>query len=76
MTIYKFMTGEVYSVEANDSVQAERIIKAFFDGEWDEVVVTSDDINGVQYEHAGTMLLGESNVTDAGKMYNYYIYEE
>jgi hypothetical protein len=73
MPVYKFMTGEVYSVDANDSVQAERIIKAFFDGEWDEVIVTSDDINGVQYEHAGTMLLGEA---EPGKMYNYYIYEE
>ena len=76
MAIYKFMTGEVYSVEANDAVQAQRIIDAFFDGEWDEVDVTSSDINGVQYEYSGTKLMGESNVTDAGKMYNYYIYEE
>lgn len=73
MPVYNFMTGEVYSVEAKNAVQAQRIIDAFFQGEWDEVDVTSDDINGVQYEYSGTKLMGES---EPGKMYNYYVYEE
>ncbi len=73
MGIYRFISGEIYSVEANDLVHAQRIIAAFFDGEWDEVTVTSDDINGVQYDDVDTRYLGES---EPGKMYNYYTYEE
>jgi hypothetical protein len=68
MTSYQFIDGEVFSVEANDPVQALRIINAFFDGEWDGDTVTDDDINAVRYVGTKTKLLGEA---EPGKMYNY-----
>ena len=59
MAIYKFISGEIYSVEANDIVHARRIMDAFFNGEWDEVDVTSDDINRVEYDDVDTRYLEE-----------------
>lgn len=73
MARWRFLTGEIYSVEANDIAQATEIIKAFFDGEWDEYSVTSDDINRVEYEGTDLRYIGE---VEAGKMPYYYTYED
>ena len=73
MAMWRFLAGEVYSVEANDIAKAREIMKAFFDGEWDEVAVTSDDINRVEYEGTDTRYIGEA---EPGKMPYYYTYED
>jgi hypothetical protein len=59
MPEYRFITGEVYSVMANDAEHALGIINAFFDGDWDGSYVTDDDINAVNYVEADTMLLDD-----------------
>ena len=58
MPEYTFITGEKYSVMANDEAHARRIINAFFDGEWqDDPEVEVEDIDAVNYIEADTILL-------------------
>jgi hypothetical protein len=59
MAIYRFISGEIYSVEANDVVHAKRIMDAFLNGDWDGETVTDDDINRVEYDDADTRYLEE-----------------
>ena len=58
MAEYVFLTGEKYSVMANDELHARKIISAFFDGEWeDDPEVEDEDIQAVNYIDADTILL-------------------
>lgn len=58
MPEYIFITGEKYSVMANDELHARRIISAFFDGEWeDDPEVEDEDIQEVNYIDSDTILL-------------------
>jgi hypothetical protein len=73
MPEYRFITGEVYSVMANDAAHAREVLNAFFNGDWDGSYVTDEDIEAVNYAGADTRYIDE---VEAGKMYNYYTYEE
>jgi hypothetical protein len=73
MPEYQFISGERFSVMANDAEHAREILNAFFNGDWDNNYVTDDDINAVNYIGADTRYISE---VEPGKMYNYYTYEE
>ena len=58
MPEYIFITGEKYSVLANDEAHARRIMFSFFDGDWeDDPEVEDEDIETVNYIEATTILL-------------------
>ena len=58
MPEYIFITGEKYSVLANDEAHAHKIMSAFFDGEWkDDPEVEDEDIQAVNCIDADTILL-------------------
>ena len=59
MPEYRFLSGEIYSVMANDAEHAREIINSFFNGDWDNAYVTDDDINAVNYVEADTILLDD-----------------
>lgn len=60
MPEYRFITGEVFSVMANDAEHARQIINAFFNGEWeDDPYVEDEDIEAVNYVEADTILLND-----------------
>lgn len=60
MPEYTFITGEKFSVLANDAEHARQIINAFFDGEWeDNPYVEEEDIETVNYIEADTILLDD-----------------
>lgn len=60
MPEYRFITGEVFSVMANDAEHAQRIINRFFDGQWDDDPdVEDEDIQAVNYVEASTILLDD-----------------
>jgi hypothetical protein len=74
MPEYIFMTGEKFSVYANDEHHAKQVIDAYFDGEWEnDPYVEEEDIETVQYVGADTILLKQG---EPGKMKHYYTYEE
>lgn len=60
MPEYRFITGEVFSVMANDAEHARRIINRFFEGEWDDdPEVEDEDIQAINYVESTTMLLDD-----------------
>ena len=74
MPEYIFITGEKFSVYANDEGHARRIMFSFFDGDWkDDPEVEDEDIETVRYVEADTILLRQG---EPGKMKHYYTYEE
>ena len=60
MPEYKFITGETFSVMANDAIHAREIINTYFDGEDpDGSYVTEEDIDSVTYVENETLLLDD-----------------
>lgn len=62
MPRYTFITGEKFSVRANDAAHAKSIIDAYFSGVWeegDDVYVTEDDINDVLYIENDTIMIDD-----------------
>ena len=62
MPEYRFITGEVFSIMANDEEHARRIIDAYFSSrpyEYDDV--EPEDIDAVQYIEGTTIKLDSWN---------------
>lgn len=60
MPEYRFITGEVFSVMANDAEHARRIINRFFDGDWEgDPEVEDEDIEAINYVESTTVLLDD-----------------